>query len=261
MRTILVGDCAATNAFDMSDPEGKSESEFEYAAARVLSCLYKGYQCIVFTGGFRYDGQTFRPDLALIADDRSHWFVIEVELISHSLDGHVLPQVRAFAYGTPEPDCITILARELGIGPTQAKTMLEYIPRAVAVIANRRDERWAVTLHAHNVQFLTVSLFRSPAGIEAVELDGGLAVVSKSLGFGAYHATDRSIRFPRTVELPREEIQVDDPFGAPSTWSVVEAGDGVWVTKKHGVPAIEDGSWVQIVRAVDGRLILRRPQV
>lgn len=259
MRTLLVGTCLAENCFDMTDPDGRTESEFEFAVATALSCLYTGYRCIVFNGGFRYDNHVFRPDLALVARDLSHWFIIEVELVSHSLDAHVLPQVRAFEYGTPEPDCVSILARELAIDPSQARTMLDYIPRAVAVVANRRDDRWLAALNAHNVQMLTVSVFRSSSGAEAVELDGVLVVVAKSLGFGAYFATDRSLRFPRTVELQRGDVMIDDPAGASASWTVAESGESVWITKNHGVPGYEDASFVQLVRTIDGRLVLRRP--
>jgi hypothetical protein len=259
VRTLLVGDCEVERTYDMTDPDGRSESEFEYIVARALSCMYSAYQCIVFNGGFRYDNTVFRPDLALVAKDRSHWFVIEVELVSHSFDGHVFPQVKAFEYGTPEPDCVTVLARELAIGPQQARTMLDFIPRGVAVIANRQDDRWRAPLKAHNVQMLIASVFRSPTGAEAVELDGELVVVAKSLGFGAYSATDRSLRFPRTVDIPRGEIVIDDNAGAFATWNVVESGDGVWITKNHGVPGIIDGTYVQMVRTIDGRLLLRQP--
>jgi hypothetical protein len=221
--------------------------------------MYPAYQCIVFNGGFRYDNHVFRPDLALVARDRSHWFVVEVELVSHSFEGHVLPQVKAFEYGTPEPDCVTILARELKIEPPQARTMLDFIPRAVAVIANRHDDGWRAPLKAHNIQMLTASVFRAPSGTEAVELDGVLVVVEKSLGFGAYSATDRSLRFPRTVDIARGEIVIDDSSGASAMWSVVESGDAVWITKGRGVPGISDGTYVQLVRTIDGRLLMRQP--
>lgn len=259
MRTLVVGECAPQNSYRIADPDEKTEAEFEYAVARAMSCVYAAYRCIVFNGGFRYDDEVFRPDLALLAKDLSHWFIIEVELVSHSLDRHVLPQVRAFRYGVPEPDCISILARELNVERERAKTILEYIPRSVAVVANRRIEEWEVALRALTVQLLTVSVFRSEAGAEVVEVNGAIEVVSKSLGFGRYSATDRSLVFPRSVEVPRGKIQINDPTGAPSLWTVADQAEAAWITKDLGVPDIADGAFVQLIRTVDGRVSLRRP--
>jgi hypothetical protein len=114
MRTILVGDCAADRLYQLSDPDALTEPEFEYAVARALTCIYQNFRCIVFGGSFHYLDRTHKPDLALVAKDFSHWFIIEVELISHSLDLHVLPQIRTFSYGVPAADCISILSKQLG---------------------------------------------------------------------------------------------------------------------------------------------------
>jgi hypothetical protein len=123
MRTMLLGECAEGNIFRLWDPDASLETEFEMVAVRALSCIYPNYHCFVFTGSFRYDDRVYRPDLALVAKDSSHWFVIEVELTSHSFENHVLPQVRAFQYGEFQPDCATILARELGIDERRAATL------------------------------------------------------------------------------------------------------------------------------------------
>jgi len=93
MRTIMVGDCSPERVYQLSDPDAPNETEFEYTVARILSCVYPDFLCIVFGGGFKYDDRISRPDLAMIARDFSHWFIIEVELVSHSFMDHVLPQV------------------------------------------------------------------------------------------------------------------------------------------------------------------------
>lgn len=260
MRTVIVGDCAARNSFVGADPDAPSEIEFEATVVRTISCAYPAYDCFVFTGGFRLDGDVSRPDLALVAKDRSHWFVIEVELTSHSLEKHVLPQVRAFQYGTPEPDCVSCLIREIKIDEGRAVTLLNYVPRSVAVIANRRVDKWEVALNAHNIQMLTVSVFKSPSDAVAVEIEGTLEVVARSLGFGTYSATDRSLRFPKSVDLNPGKVQLHDPRGGASLWTASESGDTLWITKDFGSPDIEDGHYVQIVQTVDGRLSLRAPR-
>jgi len=258
MRTIIVNGVA--ELYEQRDPDAASESEFEFHVAKALSSVYPSHQCIVFGGGFRYDDRICKPDLALVARDFSHWFVIEVEVVSHSLDGHVLPQVRGFRYGDPQPDCSTILARELKVDMRQARTLVELVPRSVAVIANKRDQKWEVALNAHEIQLLIVSVFRSAAGVLAAEVEGGLEVLKESLGFGTYSATDRSLRFPKAVRLSLGQVQINDPRGTLSSWTVAESSDSIWVTKDEGVPNIKHGAYVQLIRTVEGRLSLRQPK-
>lgn len=160
MRRIVVGDCQQDQLLRLLDPDAPSEAEFEAKVAKTLACLFPEYRCIVFSGGFRLDTQIFRPDLALVAKNYSHWFVVEVELVSHSFDRHVLPQVRAFQYGTPLSDGAAQLAKELGIGRSHAATLIDHVPRNVVVVANQRLTNWETSLRSHTIQLLTVSAYR-----------------------------------------------------------------------------------------------------
>src|SRR5262249_21776951 len=138
-------------------------------------------------------------------------------------------------------------------------TVLEYVPRTVVVVANKWQRDWDIALKAHNIQLLTVTGFRSEIGVEAIEIEGILEVLSESVGFGIYSQVDRSIRFSKTVRLPPGQIQLNDPKGGLATWTVTPSTEATWVTKDIGVPDIEDGSYIQIIRTVDGRLSIRRP--
>jgi hypothetical protein len=261
VRRIMVGDCVTERLLHIADPDAPSEAEFEYQVARALSCMYPAYKCIVFSGGFRLDAEIFRPDLALIALNFSHWFVIEVELVSHSFDRHVMPQVKAFQYGEPTEDCITQIAKGLDKSTAQAQTLIHHVPRNVAVIANKRDPMWEIALRSHGIQLLAVSAFRSEAGTDALELDGDIEVFQESLGFGIYSAIDRSLRFSKTVKLPTGFVQINDPFGSVSLWTVARDDQYAWITKDVGSPSIPNGSHVQLVRTIHGKITLRRPSV
>jgi hypothetical protein len=212
----------------------------------------------VFSGGFLHDGQIFKPDLALVARDCSHWFVIEVELLAHSFDGHVLPQVKAFRYGAPLDDCITQLSKALKLDRPSTATLVHHVPRNVVVIANGRNRDWELQLRAHNIQFLSAYRFLTSGGDQALELDGDFKVVQESLGIGVFVATDRSIRLGAAVKLSDGEIQIDDPLGSISDWFVSRDLQHVWITKKAGLPSIAHNSYVQLLRTIDGRISLKR---
>jgi hypothetical protein len=218
---------------------------------------------VLFGGTFilQAPGPGRRPDLALVANDLSHWFVVEVELTSHSLEGHVLPQIRSFVYGEPQPDCAAALAARLEIPRENAETLVHLVPRTVAIVANKRDEAWVQAIRTFNAQILVVSVFDDDTTeAAAIEIDGDLQAVSESLGFGIYSAIDRSCRFRASVRLPRGDIQFVDEAGTVSTWTVVDGQGILWVTKGVGTPDIPDGAYVQVLKTHDGRLLLRRPR-
>ena len=259
MKTLMIGECNYRNLYELNDPTEATEVEFEADVVRALSCLFPQYMCVVYGGAFLLEGRVSCPDLALIARDYSHWFVIEVELVSHSLEGHVLPQVRAFRYGEPQSDSVRILARELAITEDRAATLLHYVPRSVAVVANKRDPAWGIALNALNVQLLSVSTYGGASGVRAYEIEGDLHVTKENLGFGVYSETDRSVRLASTARIPLGRIQLHDPEGAPSWWEASNDGKHVWLTKERGVLDVPHDSVVQLMRTVDGKILLCRP--
>jgi hypothetical protein len=258
MRRLFTGVCSPESIFEIRDPSAITESEFESWVVKGLICMFPNYHCVVFTGGFRHEGALHRPDLALVANDFSHWFIIEVELTSHSLTEHVLPQVRSFRYGEPDSGCARALAVSLGIGESQARTLLECVPYGVAVILNRDNSEWEVALRAHDIQVLTVSSYASSSGTEAIEVNGRLEVVFESLGFGQYIASVRSIRFGVPIQrLPEGRVQMRDLLGNTAWWRVIRERGDTWISRESGTPEIPDQRTVQLIATGDGYLSLR----
>jgi hypothetical protein len=257
MSNLVVGPCDASNLFSLLDPDGLSEAEFEFATVKALACLFPTHKCFVFSGSFFYEGRYFKPDLALVARDYSHWFVIEVELLSHSLREHVLPQVRGFVHGVPQADCATILSREMQIRHQEALTFLQFVPRSTAVILNKESEQWNYALEALNVQTMILRLFQTGSGTDAYELIGTLYSIDVSLGFGRYFAVDRSVRFPKSTAIQEGPIQIVDTEGASSIWRAIPNASSVWLMKDAGVPSYDDGAFIQLIKARDGRFRFR----
>ena len=257
MRRLFTGTCTPENIFEIRDPSAPTESEFESWVIKGLMCMFPGYTCVVFTGGFRHDGVLYRPDLALVAHDFSHWFVIEVELTSHSLTEHVLPQVCSFRYGDPDPGCAKALAKALGISEQQGRTLLEFVPYGVAVIINRDNSEWEVALRAHDIQLLVVSSYVSSTGIEAIEVNGRLEVIQESLGFGQYIASVRCLRFGVPVRLSEGRVQIRDLQGNTAWWRVIRELGDTWISREIGIPELPDQRTVQLIATRDGYLSMR----
>jgi hypothetical protein len=109
-----------------------------------------------------------------------------------------------------------------------------------------------------DVQMLVVSIYDSNQGQMAFEIEGGLERSQENIGFGEYSATDRSIRFHRGTALPLGRCQVSDSDGAPSWWIISEAPEAIWMTKETGTLDVDNGAFVQMIRTIEGRLVLRR---
>lgn len=260
MRVFIGGECRPENLFSLVDPTEFSEAEFETHVYSALKCVYKDYYCIPFGGSFEFDGDVKVADLALIHKTFSHWFVIEVELVSHSLHNHVVPQVRCFQYGKPRNTCIQYLCRYIpGCSEAQAQTLMNFVPRSVAVVANRTEPEWVNALRSVNVQFMAVSVFKGHDDRFAFETDGSLNVPHVSLGFFTYSAATRTIRMDRSCGMPEGVVQIEDPYGSVGLWTVRGSEDALWVTKNLGDPGFRDRVLLQVLRTQTGKLTLRLP--
>lgn len=254
----MTGDCHQDNIFQQVDPTQYVEADFEAEVVKALTCLHPDYLCGVFAGAFILEGERRVADLALIHKNLSHWFVVEVELAGHSLEHHVLPQVRCFRYGEPESSCVTSLVRGFGaLKRDQAEDLLRFVPRHVAVVGNLPDPLWTTALRVLDVQHLTVSIYRDRHGRTAHEVDGRLTFRIENLGFAQYSAIDNCLRIPKGCGLVVGNIQIVDQFGNLTDWTIRENTGILWISKDRGPALIEHESYVQIFRNAEGRISIR----
>jgi len=258
MRTLLTGECHADNLFTLVDPTRFSEIEFEAEVHKALNCLMPNYWCRVFAGSFVHEGVRKMSDLVMVHRDLSHWIVIEVEIAGHSLDGHVLPQVRCLRFGEPADTCIASLMNAFPeFSEHQAKSFLANVPRSAMVIANVRDPIWLHALRGLDTELLTVSIYEGSDGRRAYELEGKVSVRQESLGFAQFSAVYKSIKVPKKCKLPTGLIQIEDQFGNVGDWTVTEDEDTFWLTKNLGPALLPHNGYVQLIRNLDGRISLR----
>jgi hypothetical protein len=80
-------------------PSVGTEARFEAQVAYVSATLFPDYYWCDFKAEIRSPDGLVHPDAALIARDYSRWFVVEVELVKHSWEDHILPQLTKLAGG------------------------------------------------------------------------------------------------------------------------------------------------------------------
>jgi hypothetical protein len=260
MSIFLAGDDGTNNYFELVDPASYSEAEYEIQVVKALRRVYPNHYCFPFRGSFALNGQRRIADLAMVHKNYTHWFVIEVELISHSLENHVLPQVQCFSFGEAEDSCIATICTNLkGIKVHEAAALLRFVPSAVAVVVNRFDQEWASCLKALNVQLITLEIYKSADDRLGHKLNGTLQVVQESLGFHQYSAVDRAFRMPASARMPEGLVQFVEPSGVLANWHVRRSNDLLWVSKERGDPALPHDGYLQVLRTYEGKLTLRLP--
>ena len=143
---------------------GHYEIEFENVVGREAAHLFENYHMVPFkTIVFSEDDHDARqPDFALIHKRYRSWWVVEVELAHHSLEGHVLPQVRTFArakYGTSEADYLC--QRNSDLDRSMVIEMFKGRQPQVLVIVDSPVEGWADRLRPFRARVGICQIFRS----------------------------------------------------------------------------------------------------
>ncbi|MEX1829772.1 hypothetical protein [Luteibacter sp. CQ10] len=259
MKTLAIRNDSGTFVVSRQvDPDSFSEQQFEYMVVQALCAAYPDYRCITLGGAtFRHQQERRKPDLALVARDYSHWFVVEVELSSHSLDHHVLPQVRCFSLGEPEQSCITALSNGLGLSFNRSATIATLLPRGAVVVSNRWNHAWASALRALSCPLLSVSIFDSADGNGHLEIFGQITYTSRSIGFGKYIATDRAIRFGKAIPLPTGKLEITDTEGFKTRWIIRRSQEHLWASKIDGYFNFAHESTVQIIQDINNCYSIR----
>lgn len=184
--------------FDEVDATAFYEAELEAVILQNPDLLSPGSRLVPFAQSISSNAQTsHRPDLALIDGQYRFWWIIEVELTSHSLRRHVLPQVQTFVEGRYTEDHVKALLRQ---GPDLDERRVAEMMRGdtpqVVVIADRFLDEWDRELRRIGVYYAVVKLFRSEENADIVYFDGSLPNL-------AAHHISRAVPtgIPRTLRL------------------------------------------------------------
>jgi hypothetical protein len=256
MRMLLL-DEQGFPRLELADPTAANEPDFEIVAIKVLSRLYPSCYVFPFKPIVQHDGVGWRPDVALVDKEFAYWFVIEIETVNHSLQKHVLPQVRAFRDGDYGREAAERLSENLSMTVPQAETFLSHIPRYVVVVSNHDQKEWKERLRAENIQHISIETFSRQNGSSAILVGELLKVAERSLGFGTVFASLQAIRIPASKFWRPGTYSILTTDGSIADWDCSEEGKLVWITKKRGLITAPDKMIVQFILQDEGRILLR----
>lgn len=126
------------------------------------------YKKTVYAGEF-----SAQADLAIISDDYREWMVVEVEMVRHSLHGHVIPQVRTLrdaVYGNA--DATYLAAKDPRLDLALLTEMMRGQPPEVLVIVNKHDEEWSRELSRYSTKMMVFEIYRSEMNHYIFSIDG-----------------------------------------------------------------------------------------
>lgn len=256
MKTILLKN-SHTLRLGLADPTPVAENDFECIVIDTLSELYPSCHVFSYKPIITHDAVRWKPDVAVVAKDFSYWFVIEVEIASHSLYKHVLPQVRAIRLGEYGESACEWLSRALSITTDIADTIIRYVPRYTAVVTNHEDREWASALAAENTQLITIASYEGDkADRSALFVDGSLAPAQLSLGFGKVIATMQVVKLSAGTFWKNQTYRIVDPAGS-ANWTCHVESETAWLTKNRGLIQMPTDCWVHFIQ--QNGLIEMRP--
>ena len=89
-----------------------SEAQFEEQVLRVAGQLMPNYSIAEWKPLVRdWEGHGAKPDLVMVSQDLDSWYVVEVELASHSIPGHIGPQLETLRKGVYDRSLVPSLEK------------------------------------------------------------------------------------------------------------------------------------------------------
>jgi len=135
--------------------------------------IFPEYYVIPFKPQIQSDFDLVKPDLAIIEKNYRYWWVVEIELCTHSLFDHIIPQLKKLKSAQYDLSLVDNFCREL---PTLEKSkivdMLKGKPPEVLLILNKPMEAWVSELRRLNVLCMIIEAFRSERNSLLLRING-----------------------------------------------------------------------------------------
>ncbi len=150
------------------------EESFEKIFYTHAPNIFPDYYCLDFKIKVSSHAGATIPDFALIAKDYSSWAIGEVELVSHNLTEHVIPQIEKFILGSYDDAAIvTKLSQKYPhLDANKVRDLLRTQGPEVFVVANEYLIEWKLPLARRGVKYLSVEVYSSPHSERIIHVCG-----------------------------------------------------------------------------------------
>ena len=248
--------------FDAISAEALFERDFEEVILANAPILYPDFIAVRFKTLVQSEYGAAKADLALIDRQYREWWVVEVELGSHPLRGHVEDQVSRLAsalYG--EAEARHLAKQDEALDEASLLEMMRGRQPRVFVLVNQAKPDWSSALIRWNAVLGVAELFRSRLGnMTVLRINGDqpanigdvVSVCRVEPAMSGCLRIDSPAGLGFTVE-ERGEIWFD---GGLTEWSRLETAAAVWLVPVRRYPLPAGVRSFVLRRGEDGRLVL-----
>ncbi len=196
---------------------GMLEDHFEQIIYQHAHQLYPGYYVVPFAPLVESLHGANQPDIALVSRNLDYWYVVEAEMAHHSLNGHVLPQVRTFAHANYATRQV-IEALQSGLPKVDQRDLIRLVrdvhPEVLVIVYGSASD-WREPLLGVPSLLHEIRLFRPLQGPPVLYMDGPTLRQPSLLAFSCVHRIEMaSLLFldgtmgdtiPKRIEIEVEE--------------------------------------------------------
>lgn len=247
--------------FEQIAPNALYETEYERIILQQASLLFPYHYAVPFKKTVVSKDRAAKPDLVLIEKRFRGWWVVEVEMADHSLEGHVLPQATTLSkahYGEAEADYICDKASYLDV--RSVHDMVKGRPPNVLVIVNSAARvDWIPSLDRYNIKLAFFEIFRSERSQYVFRVNGFQPSVPSDIvsycRFDPILPNFLVVDSPAGLEVKEDttvEIRHNDCM---TEWKRVDSADRVWLIPVGSNP-LQVRHEFKLVRHEDGTLVI-----
>jgi hypothetical protein len=248
--------------FDSISPDSIYEKDFEDLLLANAGHLYPSFYAARFKAIVESEHGRAKPDLALIDRSYRSWWVVEVELGSHPLRGHVEQQVAILAtakYGQAEAQ--QLAKHDAELDPEALVEMMRGRQPRVLIIVNQTKPQWATALARYDALVGVAELFRSRRDhMTVLRINGEHPeelgdVVSLCRVDGVL---PNSLRVDSPANLGFDAAETAEIWldGSLTEWARIDSGTTAWLVPTRRNPLPFGSRSFTLRRSDDGRLML-----
>ncbi len=227
--------------YEEISPSAYYESEYEALVFSHAEHLYSSYHIIPFKSTVYSENGSARGDFALIDMKYRDWWVGEIELATHSLEGHVLPQIEVLScaiYGQKEAEYIHSKKPDLDLEKL-CDLMKGQQPRVI-VIVNASCPKWINPLKRHNAILAIFEIFKSFRDKMIFRINGEHPTPFSTMMSDciAHELLPRLLQVlsPGILSVRTNEKITVKYRGALSEWKRIDIQDAVYIQPLKGYP-------------------------
>ncbi len=149
-----------------------SEADFEAQVLRVAGRLMPNYKMAAWRPLIRdWEGHGARPDLVMISLDLDSWYLIEVELASHSIPAHIRPQLETLRNGVYDRSLVPSLRNVFPSADDESLIRLVGRDPGLLCIVDQYTEQISRTCRQTGFELIVMEPYYSELGGWAISVD------------------------------------------------------------------------------------------